>query len=222
MPIKLIRRILLLTILLPAVADAQQKLPMNDYHEHLLSPAVAKFIGQPKPFLARDLIAQMDAAGIRHAVVLSLAYQFGNPNRPRVGDEYSMVKAENDWTATQVKHYQNRLLGFCGVDPLRDYALSEIDRCSRNPYLKSGLKLHFGNSDVDLDNPKHVEKLRRVFCAADKRACRQLSTVYRQAGSYRSSSLVYDKSPMTHRAHGLRPTSRLSGSNLRFSHSLPI
>jgi predicted TIM-barrel fold metal-dependent hydrolase len=168
MPIKLIRRILLLTILLPVVADAQQKLPMNDYHEHLLSPAVAKFIGQSKPFLARDLIAEMDAAGIRHAVVLSLAYQFGNPNRPRVGDEYTMVKAENDWTAAQVKQYPNRLLAFCGVDPLRDYALSEIDRCSRNPYLKSGLKLHFGNSDVNLDNPKHVAKLRQVFRAADR------------------------------------------------------
>jgi predicted TIM-barrel fold metal-dependent hydrolase len=167
MPIRVTRRILLLAILLPAVADAQ-RLPINDYHEHLLSTAVAKFIGQPKPFLARDLIAEMDAAGIRCAVVLSLAYQFGNPNRPRVGDEYTMVKAENDWTAAQVKQYRNRLLGFCGVDPLRDYALAEIDRCSRNPYLKSGLKLHFGNSDVDLDNPKHVEKLRQVFRAADR------------------------------------------------------
>jgi predicted TIM-barrel fold metal-dependent hydrolase len=168
MATKVVQRALLLTMLLPTVAGAQ-KLPTNDYHEHLLSPAVAKLIGEPRPFLARDLIAQMDAAGIRHAVILSLAYQFGNPNRPPVEDEYSKVRAENDWTAEQVKQYPTRLLGVCGVDPLRDYALAEIDRCSRNPYLKSALKLHFGNSDVDLDNPEHVEKLRQVFRAADNR-----------------------------------------------------
>jgi predicted TIM-barrel fold metal-dependent hydrolase len=80
-----------------------------------------------------------------------------------------MVKAENDWTAEQVRDYPNRLVGVCGVDPLRDYALAEIDRCSRNPYLKSGVKLHFGNSDVDLDNPEHVGKLRQAFRAADDR-----------------------------------------------------
>ena len=63
----------LLAILLPAAAAAQ-RVPANDYHQHLLSPSVANFIGEAKPFLAGDLIAQMDAAGIRHAVVLSLAY----------------------------------------------------------------------------------------------------------------------------------------------------
>jgi len=157
---------LLLAVLLPAVTGAQMR-PSTDYHEHLLSPAVAQIIGQPRPFVASDLIAEMDAAGIQRAVVLSLAYQFGNPNRPRVRDEYAKVKAENDWTAAQVAQYPNRLIAFCGVDPLRDYALAEIDRCSRNPYLKTGLKLHFGNSDVDLDNPEHVKKLRQVFRSAD-------------------------------------------------------
>jgi predicted TIM-barrel fold metal-dependent hydrolase len=150
-------RCILLAILFPAAAAAQ-KVPTNDYHQHLLSPAVAKFIGEAKPSLARDLITQMDAAGIRHGVVLSLAYQFGNPNRPQIEGEYTLVKAENDWTAEQVKQYGDRLLGICGVDPLRDYALAEIERCSHNPYLNSGVKLHFGNSDVDLDHPEQVEK----------------------------------------------------------------
>jgi predicted TIM-barrel fold metal-dependent hydrolase len=159
-------RCTLLAILLPAAAAAQ-RVPTNDYHQHLLSPAVAKLVGEARPFLARDLITQMDVAGIRHAVVLSLAYQFGNPNRPQVEDEYTLVKAENDWTAEQVKQYSSRLLGVCGVDPLRDYALAEIERCSHNPYLNSGVKLHFGNSEVDLDDPEQVKKLRQVFRAAD-------------------------------------------------------
>ena len=166
MTISLARRSLILALMLPGVAAAQQS-PQNDYHQHLLSPVVARIIGQPKPFLARDLIAEMDAARIRQAVVLSIAYQFGNPNRPPVQDEYALVKAENDWTADQVRQYPGRLLAFCGVDPLRDYALAEIDRCSHNPYLSAGLKLHFGNSDVDLDNSEQVRRLREVFRAAD-------------------------------------------------------
>ncbi|HEX5411525.1 MAG TPA: amidohydrolase family protein [Terriglobia bacterium] len=158
-------RNLLLLLLMPIWAVAEK--PQTDYHEHLLSPVVARILGQPKPFLARDLIAELDAAGIRRAVVLSLAYQFGKPNRPRLRDEYTQVKRENDWTANQVKEYSGRLVGFCGVNPLREYALAEIDRCSHNPYLSAGLKLHFGNSDVDLDNPMHVRKVREVFHAAD-------------------------------------------------------
>jgi predicted TIM-barrel fold metal-dependent hydrolase len=167
MAIKLLRCTLLATLLPAAVAA--QRVPTTDYHQHLLSPAVARFIGEAKPFLARDLITQMDAARIRHAVVLSLAYQFVNSTRPQVEDEYTLVKAENDWTAEQVKPYRDRLAGVCGVDPLRDYALAEIERCSHNPYLNSAVKLHFGNSDVDLDNPEQVDKLRQVFQAADNR-----------------------------------------------------
>jgi len=169
MPLIMLPGILfLLVAFLPCIASAQET-PQNDYHQHLLSPAVARLAGTPKTFLARDLIAQMDLIGIRRSLVLSLAYQFGNPHRPLVVHEYAKVKAENDWTADQVKAYPTRLIAACGVDPLRDYALHEIDRCSRNPYLRSALKLHFGNSDVDLDNADHVEKLRQVFRAADTR-----------------------------------------------------
>jgi predicted TIM-barrel fold metal-dependent hydrolase len=110
----------------------------------------------------------MDKAGVQRALVLSLAYQYGSPNKAAVADEYARVKEENDWTAHQVAQFPERLRAFCGVDPLKDYALSEIARCGKNPYLHSGLKLHFGNSDVDLDNPLHVSRLRQVFQSADE------------------------------------------------------
>jgi predicted TIM-barrel fold metal-dependent hydrolase len=110
----------------------------------------------------------LDAAGVRQAVILSLAYQYGNPNLPPIEDEYTKVKAENDWTAQQVALYPGRLWGFCSINPLKDYALEEIARCARDPILRTGLKMHFGNSDVDLDNPQHVAKLRRVFQAANQ------------------------------------------------------
>jgi hypothetical protein len=54
----------------------------------------------------------------------------------------------------------------CKIDPLKTYALAEIARCAEDPNLQNGLKLHFGNSDVDLDNPEHVQKVRKVFQAA--------------------------------------------------------
>ena len=47
------------------------------------------------------------------------------------------------------------------------YALEEIARCSTNPHLRNGLKLHFGNSDVDVDNAQQLAQLRRVFRAAN-------------------------------------------------------
>jgi predicted TIM-barrel fold metal-dependent hydrolase len=102
-------------------------------------------------------------------LVLSVAYQFGNPNRSPVEDEYAQVRAENDWTSEQVDRFPDRLRGFCGFNPLRDYALRELARCSKDPLLHYGIKLHFGNSDVDLDNPAQVARLRQVFHEANRR-----------------------------------------------------
>jgi len=45
---------------------------------------------------ARDLVALLDSAGIRRAVILSVAYMYGSPSRT-VEDEYVKVRAENDW-----------------------------------------------------------------------------------------------------------------------------
>lgn len=147
----------------PLAAMAQ---PLVDHHQHLLRSAI-----EPPPGVAlsaRDLIRQMDEAGIRRAVVLSFAYHFGNPNRPPVENEYDRVRTENDWTRDQAGQYPGRLIAFCAVNPLKSYALEEIARCARDPGLRRGLKLHFGNSDVDLDNAAHVAQLRRVFAAANQ------------------------------------------------------
>jgi hypothetical protein len=73
-----------------------------DYHQHLYSPdAGASSSPGPKGIDARFLIAQLDAAGIERAVVLSVAYSFSNPNKPPVPNEYAHVMAENDWTSAQ-------------------------------------------------------------------------------------------------------------------------
>ena len=79
--------------------------PLVDQHQHLLSPMLAGRVfesarGQ-EPVTADRLIAQLDAAGIQRAAVLSLGYMHGSPSVRR-DDEYAQVRAENDWTSQQV------------------------------------------------------------------------------------------------------------------------
>jgi len=142
-----------------------------DHHQHLFSPEAARLVtGDPRsPGLgARELIALLDAAGIRRALVLSVAYTWGKASRATVADEYDHVKAENDWTAEQVAPYPDRLRAFCSLNPLKPYAIQELQRCRDNPQLRHGLKLHFGNADVDLDNPENVAQVRKIFEAANR------------------------------------------------------
>jgi len=163
--------LLVLTCFDSTALCAQEKISSEiiDYHQHLYSrEAGARSSPEPKGIDADDLIAQLDAAGIRRAVVLSVAYDFSNPNKAHVPDEYTHVVAENNWTSAQVAKYPDRLIGFCGVNPLRPYAIKEIERCAKDTNLRAGLKLHFGNSDVDVDNPEHLARVRRVFRAANR------------------------------------------------------
>jgi predicted TIM-barrel fold metal-dependent hydrolase len=156
-----------LALAMPGAARGQG--PSADHHQHLFGPTIVARAATPMSTIDGDgLIALLDAAGIRKAAVLSLAYMYGNPNRPPVEHEYDAVKAENDWTSAQVARHSDRLVGFCSVNPLKDYALEEIARCGKDPRLKAGLKMHFGNSDVNQTDPRHAARLRDVFALANR------------------------------------------------------
>jgi predicted TIM-barrel fold metal-dependent hydrolase len=169
---KLIAGVASALALLAGAVSAKAQVPAVDHHQHLFSPALAALISPPppaapvKPLTATDLIAHLDAAGIKRAVVLSTAYIFEQPTR-KVDDAYTKVRAENDWTSQQVAQYPDRLVGFCGLNPIKDYALDELARCAKDPNLRRGLKLHFGNSAVDYHNAEHIERVRRVFRTAN-------------------------------------------------------
>lgn len=145
--------------------------PAADHHQHLFSPVIAALLSTDsnkfQPITAQDILPLLDSAGIRRAVVLSIAYMYGSPSRS-VEDEYAKVRAENDWTAKQVARYPHRLLAFCSFNPLKEYALQELARCRKDPNLRRGIKLHFGNSDVRLEDPAHIEKIGQVFRAANE------------------------------------------------------
>jgi predicted TIM-barrel fold metal-dependent hydrolase len=120
-----------------------------------------------KPILAADLIRQMDEAGIRRGVILGLGYSHASPARQGNPREYELVRGENDWTRDQAALFPDRLVAFCGVNPLRPYAVQEVERCAADRRFK-GMKLHFGNSRVDLKDPAHVKKMRSFFAAANR------------------------------------------------------
>jgi predicted TIM-barrel fold metal-dependent hydrolase len=152
--------------------NATPPLPLADHHQHLFSPELAALmtttppVAAVKPRTAANLIEQLDAAGIRRAVVLSTAYIFEQPSR-KADHAADKLKRDNDWTSKQVAQFPDRLIGFCGLNPLKDYALAELDRCAADPNLRRGLKLHFGNSIVDYHNPEHIARVRRIFRAAN-------------------------------------------------------
>ncbi|QOL48713.1 amidohydrolase family protein [Massilia litorea] len=151
-------------------AAAAQPTPAGDYHQHVFSDEILALLGPDaglRPVQAKEVIGLLDAAGIRKAVLLSTAYMYGSPRRA-VEDEYAQVRRENDWTAAQAAQFPDRLIAFCGVNPLKDYAIDEIRRCAGKPGLKRGLKLHLGNSDVQLDQEAHLKRLAEVFAAANR------------------------------------------------------
>lgn len=152
--------------------------PAADHHMHLQSARTVsvllrlkqEFKEQIEPadrhvLGGADAVAALDAAGIRRGIVLSGAYLLGTPDIA-VPDERQLVADENEWTAREVKRHPDRLVGFCSVNPLKDYAEREIEHCAAIGLR--GLKLHFTSSAVDLSDADHVARIRRVLTAANR------------------------------------------------------
>ena len=57
--------------------DVPAPAPLMDHHQHLISPSIARLWSLSETVTADRLVAQLDVAGIRRAIVLSVAYAFG-------------------------------------------------------------------------------------------------------------------------------------------------
>ncbi len=125
-----------------------------------------------KPITADKLIAELDEAEIKRAVVLSEAFWLGGPGpqttkrMTEMKDEATGVRGENDWTAQQVARYPDRLVLACAVDPLKDYAIPELERCAKTLKAKA-MKLNFSGLGFSFDNSEQLEKIARFFKAAN-------------------------------------------------------
>jgi len=119
-----------------------------------------------EPLDAARLVALLDAAHIERAVVLSVGYWFDSPTRS-LSISADALRAENVWTAEQAARFPDRLIAFCSLNPVSDLAAGVLRDCAADKRFK-GLKLHFGNSRVDLLNAEHVRRVREVFAGANR------------------------------------------------------
>ena len=83
------------TIAGPAASARAQAAVAVDAHQHSLSPVTAR-LSSRTPVPTRNPMRAMDCIGIRRALVLSIACQYGNPNRTAIDNEHEKVKTEVD------------------------------------------------------------------------------------------------------------------------------
>lgn len=169
---------------------AELTAPPADHHVHVWSASSVELFramqqetgqtvmpdDQLKPLSAGDVVQALDDAGIQQAVVLSTAYFFASPlispimNPALDADaEYAKVRAENDFVAGEIAKHPDRLLGFFSVNPVSDWAISEIERLALAPEF-TGLKIHLANSGFDFRDSSHVRRLAEVFRAANQQS----------------------------------------------------
>lgn len=157
--------------------------PATDHHMHVRSPEASRIsklmcekLGPVKcpPLTSKeasagaDALAALDQAGISQGVLLSLGYIYGSPNYADLGlDVAKETRMENSFVVDQARLSCGRLLAFVSVDPLSPNAFDEVAYWGRLGGA-SGLKLHMGNSSVDLRSAVDLQHLRAVFAAADR------------------------------------------------------
>lgn len=155
--------------------------PRVDHHVHVHSPAILAFLPSfcdsvarygkcdpafVVPMTARDLIAEMDRAGVRRSLVMSTAYLAESPlMSPLPADHTALVRDANDFTVELAVQFPSRLGAFISVNPLSEDALAEIARFKGHPAVR-GLKLHLTNSMLDLRKAGQLNRLAQSVSAA--------------------------------------------------------
>jgi predicted TIM-barrel fold metal-dependent hydrolase len=165
----------------PATGAARTVPVRVDHHVHVHSPAILGFLPDycagvrrfgkcdpafTAPLSPEDLLAAMDRAGIRRALVMSTGYlaesSMMTPPRP---DGATLLRAANDWTVELARRHPKRFSAFVAVDPTTPTALPEIARWRGNRAV-TGLKLHLTSAGVDLRRDADVAALAATFRAA--------------------------------------------------------
>lgn len=165
----------------PATGAAREVPVRVDHHVHVHSPAILGFLPAfcdgvrrfgkcdaafTAPLSPDDLLAEMNRAGIRRALVMSTGYlaesSMLTPPRP---DGAALLRAANDWTVELARRFPKRFSAFIAVDPTTPTALPEIARWRGNRAV-TGLKLHLTSAGIDLRRDADVAALAATFRAA--------------------------------------------------------
>lgn len=157
----------------PVKAGSQQAPPaLADHHLHALSPVLikhwkeagARFSRDPRSYT--DPVFFCDRHKINKGFLLSMAHLYSTQrvrNLPAVKtNEHRLVSAENDFIGRLAGQHPQRFVGFFSVNPLRDWASDELNRCRGIKGL-AGLKLHFPACEIDFHNRRHMQTMQRTF-----------------------------------------------------------
>ena len=162
--------VLAASYLFAATSAAAQSQPIApaDGHVHILSPELIKvWKGMGIPFsrpdgyysdietILRNTSERIDLVSMAHVYS---SEEFGGT----FTNERVLVEGENSFVAAARDRFPRRIRAFCSVDPLRDYARDEIERC-RSTLKMDGIKLHHNANQVYLTEPDHLSKVKKVF-----------------------------------------------------------
>ncbi len=149
------------------LADKPDK-EIFDSHAHIMSPRLIKLFkdtGIPfsKPDKAYSDLNEITArVGVHRINLVSMAYLYGHPEIKKVENEYEAVKAENDYVIRARQKSPRNVKAFCGINPMKSYALEETKRCAKKLKI-DGIKFHFNANQVYLTEPAHLAKVKPIF-----------------------------------------------------------
>lgn len=149
-----------------------------DNHVHIMSPSLVAFWKKAGVPFSKPDSAYSDPAEIARRLgtsklkLVSMAYVWGHPEFGEIEDEEQKVRSENDFVLAAARSIGPKARAYCGVNPLKDYATDEVNRCAGKRV--EGIKLHFNANQVYLTEPEHVKKLFGVFDQGSKLGLRFL------------------------------------------------
>jgi hypothetical protein len=137
----------------------------TDHHLHVVSPELSRVmasLAEQDPATAKlldpevtkvrgtaEVLAMLDAAGLRQGVLLSGAYMYSSPLLAgQKLDAVALLRSENAYNVAAAEASAGRLLAFIGLNPRAPESRTELDHWVKHGGV-TGVKLHFGNSAID-------------------------------------------------------------------------
>lgn len=144
-----------------------------DGHVHILSPELIRIwkgigipFSRPDEYYS-DIDVILRNTAVRRIDLISMAHVFSSEDFGGFKNERELAEKENSFVAAARDKHPKKVRAFCSIDPLREYALAELERC-RTQLKMDGIKLHHNANQVYLTVPEHLEKVRKVFEFAAK------------------------------------------------------
>ncbi len=145
-----------------------EDLLITDNHVHLMSPGLIadwKALGIPfsnPDYYYSDIDSILTRNNADFISLVGMGYVYENPEYYPGTDVYNRLREENDYLLKTSQGYEARVVPYFAVDPLKEYALKEIERCLKINE-QAGLKLHFNASQVYLTEAEHLKKIKPIF-----------------------------------------------------------